>query len=128
MNGCFPDSACPVSCFSPNETCREFSCQCAIGYSKNNSTLLCMKEQKPTLLTACDSSPCFHDGKCMVTADGYSCQCKAGYIGKLAMLLYFSVAFAPIYACISGMYFCMLSRSLIPFMTIVFDMVRKTES
>ena len=106
MNGCFPHSACPVSCFSPNETCREFSCQCAIGYSRNNSTLLCMKEQKATLPTACDSSPCFHEGKCMAKDDGYTCQCKAGYIGRLLLLLYLKAVLVLTFSSVECIYVC----------------------
>ncbi|XP_053553127.1 inactive serine protease PAMR1-like, partial [Bombina bombina] len=34
-------------------------------------------------VTACSSSPCFHDGTCIVGSTGsYSCACLAGYTGK----------------------------------------------
>lgn len=34
-------------------------------------------------LTACSSSPCFHDGTCLLDSTGsYKCACLAGYTGK----------------------------------------------
>lgn len=34
-------------------------------------------------LTACSSSPCFHDGTCLLDKTGsYKCACLAGYTGQ----------------------------------------------
>ena len=114
LNGCFSNSACPISCLSPNQTCRNFSCQCANGYTRDSNTLLCIKDQSPTLSSPCDSSPCFHDGICTVKADGFACQCKDGYIGE-CVLLSFSIVFFLLCLCSDGTNFIMLERFLVPY-------------
>ena len=81
FNGCLPSLACPNVCISPNQTCSNFTCLCSSGYHLDKTMNECLKTNGTTVTSACDSSPCFHGGTCVVNGNGFTCQCVGGYIG-----------------------------------------------
>ena len=64
---------------------RDFSCQCAAGYSGRTCETKLDDCNIPSIgCTACDASPCIH-GNCNCTCTPsemfYNCTCKEGYTG-----------------------------------------------